>query len=301
MVAVATGHGSLDGEVSGRRRIEAEIWRTCGNPVAKSVNVTCAEKGRYVSVKLFSLCSDNKPDNLSDVSTERNFCARRVISDPPRERPSCGGGSCVMARLPAAQHRARAGSPLCGSGAGDFDARRDRPSPGRRLFLIFGGGRASIWNPRTLRWEEDRSVPRVPRQAWHTADQLADGRIAMIGGLSMDGPAHGQANALVLTLIWTPKTGAWDAGPSLLKARVAHASVVLPSSEILVIGGSMSAYDGRAFAPFLADVEAFNSIPLHNANRWPSRAPTTRRVCYPDWACHGDRGDGERRQTARLR
>ena len=122
--------------------------------------------------------------------------------------------------------------------------------------LIFGGGRASIWNPRTLRWEEDRSVPRVPRQAWHTAGQLADGRIVMIGGLSMDGPPHGQANALVLTLIWTPKTGAWNAGPSLLKARVAHASVVLPSNEILVIGGSMSAYDGRAFAPFLADVEA---------------------------------------------
>lgn len=122
--------------------------------------------------------------------------------------------------------------------------------------LIFGGGRASIWNPSTRRWEEDSSVPRVPRQGWHTASRLADGRIVMIGGLSLEGPARGQANALILTLIWTPSTGAWDEGPSLLKARVAHASVALPSGEILVIGGSTSAYSGRAFAPFLTEVEA---------------------------------------------
>jgi hypothetical protein len=121
--------------------------------------------------------------------------------------------------------------------------------------LVFGGGRASIWNPHTQRWDGDDTAPQAPRQAWHTATTLPDGRIVMIGGLSSDGPPRTQANALALTLFWTPATGVWTEGPSLLKARMAHAAVALPSNEVLVIGGSTSASAGRAFGPFLADAE----------------------------------------------
>ncbi|KAJ8135453.1 hypothetical protein OY671_011334, partial [Metschnikowia pulcherrima] len=78
----------------------------------------------------------------------------------------------------------------------------------------------------------------------------------MIGGLSADGPSRVQANASTSTAIWTPTTGAWDTGPALLKAHMAHAAVASPSNEISVIGGSTSASEKRAFAPFSADVEA---------------------------------------------
>ena len=144
-----------------------------------------------------------------------------------RRTPYCGGGVLrVMARLPAAQHGARAGSPLCGGVRSRGFRRAARPSS--PTWKTGASSSSEVVGPRSgtraLHWEEDHcAVPRVLRQAWHTADELADGRVAVgIGGLSMDGPVHGQANALVLTLIWTPRQAPGMPGPSLLKARVAH-------------------------------------------------------------------------------
>lgn len=121
--------------------------------------------------------------------------------------------------------------------------------------VVFGGGQAKIWNPGTRLWDDDRSVRQQPRRYLHTATQATDGRIVMVGGLDTDASSRRQENALGSTTIWNPGGNVWEAGPSLLTPRVAHAAVSLPSNEVLVTGGSSSAYEGRAFAPFLASVE----------------------------------------------
>lgn len=71
------------------------------------------------------------------------------------------------------------------------------------------------------------------RRAVHTATALADGRILLAGGCTLDSCEGVTATTELLD----PVTGTVEAGPDMLQARVGHGAVALPDGRVLVIGG----------------------------------------------------------------
>lgn len=89
--------------------------------------------------------------------------------------------------------------------------------------------------------------PVVDRAA-HTASLLPDGRVLITGGCTVDG--CGEATAT--TEIFDPGSGRFVEGPALLGPRDGHTATILPSGDVLLIGG----YSGEGEPP-LATAELF--------------------------------------------
>jgi hypothetical protein len=65
----------------------------------------------------------------------------------------------------------------------------------------------------------------------HTATLLADGRVLIAGGRSLQDPL------LATTELWDPTTEAFTPGPSLIAGRFGHTATRLADGRVLVIGG----------------------------------------------------------------
>jgi galactose oxidase-like protein len=65
----------------------------------------------------------------------------------------------------------------------------------------------------------------------HTATLLADGRVLIAGGRSLQDPL------LATTELWDPATEAFTAGPSLVVPRFGHTATRLADGRVLIVGG----------------------------------------------------------------
>jgi hypothetical protein len=82
----------------------------------------------------------------------------------------------------------------------------------------------------------------------YLATRLADGRVLLTGGTGADG------SILATAEILDPATGAFTVTGSMATARVKHAAALLPTGEVLVIGGS----DRRGYAARFATTELYD-------------------------------------------
>lgn len=147
------------------------------------------------------------------------------------------------------------------------DVRIAGPSPGGSLgstvtalpdggLFVFGGGTSRSWNSQASKWDNDVQAQQQTRRYWHTATTTTDGRVLLIGGLDSDGTQRQyQENALGSITLWQWQKKMWEVGPGLLTARVAHTASLLPSNDVLVVGGASSAQQGKAYGALLSSVE----------------------------------------------
>lgn len=70
------------------------------------------------------------------------------------------------------------------------------------------------------------------QRTYHTATQLADGRVLVVGG----SPAA-SGSALASAVIYDPATRSWSGAGTLTTARYQHTATLLPSGKVLVSGG----------------------------------------------------------------
>ncbi len=84
----------------------------------------------------------------------------------------------------------------------------------------------------------------------HTASLLPDGRVMLVGGLTL-------TTSLSAVTFYNPSTKAWSSGPNLQQARGLHAATTLPNGGVLVVGGYES-YDDLTNNMPLANGELFD-------------------------------------------
>lgn len=92
---------------------------------------------------------------------------------------------------------------------------------------------AEIYNPVTGAWQPTGNFS-VPREG-HTANLLPNGTVLVIGGRNYHRGSgwftHSSAE------IYDPRTGAWYSACTMRSPRVGHASIMLATGYVLVIGG----------------------------------------------------------------
>lgn len=86
---------------------------------------------------------------------------------------------------------------------------------------------AAIYDPRTGQWRS--AAPMAIPRARHAAAALSDGRVAVVGGMSMNPTASVE--------IYDPATNTWNAAAPLAQPRYDH-SAVFDGMRIYVLGGS---------------------------------------------------------------
>ena len=112
--------------------------------------------------------------------------------------------------------------------------------PGRKI-LVAGGfseknggslGTAEIYDPATDRWTFTRSPMNDHRELF-TATRLADGRVLLVGGLSL------KKRGTLATAEWyDPATDSFTVTPGTLSEdRFGQASALLPDGRVLIVGG----------------------------------------------------------------
>jgi hypothetical protein len=111
---------------------------------------------------------------------------------------------------------------------------------GRVLVLAGGPSRTSalVWDPTTDSFEPTGSLHQG-RAGGQTATLLPDGTVLVIGGSQVSIDEQGQTNvrASGSVEIWDPATGEFRDAPPLPEGRYDHTATLLPSGEIVVIGG----------------------------------------------------------------
>ena len=105
----------------------------------------------------------------------------------------------------------------------------------------------------------------IQARAGHTATILPDGRVLIVGGER----SRSNANSLSSAEIYDPRTNSWSSGPAMNLGRRGHTATVLPSGQILVVGGD-------TVQPGMP-ASATNSVELFDAatNTWRIGATTS--------------------------
>ncbi|HLI51606.1 MAG TPA: kelch repeat-containing protein, partial [Thermomicrobiaceae bacterium] len=109
--------------------------------------------------------------------------------------------------------------------------------PDGRIMVIGGAKQgetlatAELFNPTTNNWYS--AAPMTTPRSDASATILPDGRVLMAGG--RDNESTDQP--LASTEIYDPVTNSWSDGPPMTTAREDQAAVLLPSGEVLVVGG----------------------------------------------------------------
>jgi hypothetical protein len=97
---------------------------------------------------------------------------------------------------------------------------------------------AEIWDPAT--GVSTATGPLSTGRFQHTATLLSDGRVAVLGGQGFEVDEGALAPmALSSVEIWDPSTGAFSAARQLQRPRMAHAALLGPGDQVLVIGGDV--------------------------------------------------------------
>lgn len=125
-----------------------------------------------------------------------------------------------------------------------------------------------IYFPSEDRWR--RAAPMNQGRVFHAATLLQDGRVLVTGGGGYDASLHKVAT-LASTEIYDPATDRWEASSSMWFRRLGHASIRLPSGDVLVVGQE-SAEIFRAsserfeFGAFLPHPASFPTVLTQTAN-----------------------------------
>ncbi|MDT0347464.1 DUF6603 domain-containing protein [Streptomyces litchfieldiae] len=92
---------------------------------------------------------------------------------------------------------------------------------------------AELFDPATGTWAA--TAPMTEARTGHQAVPLPDGRVLVVGGALITGPAS--AAPLGHCEVFDPATGAWTPTGSLTAPRVGHQATALPDGTVLVTGG----------------------------------------------------------------
>ena len=99
---------------------------------------------------------------------------------------------------------------------------------------------AELYDPASNTWSAAASL--ATARAYHTATLMPSGQVLAVGGYS-DGQSGGyQASAE----LYDPASNTWRAAASLATARTSHTATLLPSGQVLVVGGYNGGYQASA-------------------------------------------------------
>jgi WD40 repeat protein len=119
---------------------------------------------------------------------------------------------------------------------------------------------AEIWDPATGAFSSAASL--ADGRFAHTSTLLPDGRVLVVGGISLSG--DGRPVTYASAELWEPATGAFSPAGSLLEGRYGHTSTLLPDGRVLILGGvafDAGSLDFRASAEMWEpDSESFGSV-----------------------------------------
>lgn len=107
---------------------------------------------------------------------------------------------------------------------------------------------AEIFDPATGQWAP--TGPLKKGRSFHTATNLIDGRVLVVGGLSPDGELDSAE-------IYDPATGAWELTGALPGPRGVHTAALLPDGQVLVAGGQVGA-SGSILSSILASAALYD-------------------------------------------
>ncbi len=118
-----------------------------------------------------------------------------------------------------------------------------------------------LYNPTTKSWSAGPAM--ITSRAFHTATVLPDGRVLVVGGFQRS-PLLTARNSAEL---YTPNAtiGSWALTPqAMATARYAHTATLLPSGEVLIVGGTDS-------------TTTYSSVELYNPStgQWTAKTPMT--------------------------
>ena len=174
----------------------------------------------------------------------------RLLADG---RVLISGGSLLIGGLPAAPE---AWNPVDGR----FSDGRDIPEADAPVGAVLGDARmfvveegaAGVWaaGPGGTRPAGQLTTPRGPGA---TATVLADGRVLVVGGQSIEGEER-----LSDAELWDPVTETFEVTGSLGHGRAHHAAAALPDGRVLVVGADDE--DGRSAEVFELSI-AEGSVP----------------------------------------
>ena len=106
-----------------------------------------------------------------------------------------------------------------------------------------------VWDPQTADFEP--AGPVGAGQSAHTATLLPDGRVLIVGGISVR-----TSRQRTSAEVWDPVTASFSPAGSLAEARSSHTAALLPDGRVLVVGGSYwdPSIEGGPIAITLAEV-----------------------------------------------
>jgi hypothetical protein len=134
---------------------------------------------------------------------------------------------------------------------------------------------AVLYDPATNTWSSAGTMSAT--RHLHTATLLADGRVLVVGGYTLEGDYQLPAGRTSVD-IYDPTAGTWTAAAPTNMPRMQHTATLLPSGRVLVIGGGGAVYtdfqsddDGDHWVTIPANVTAEVYDPGNGT--WTSTAP----------------------------
>jgi N-acetylneuraminic acid mutarotase len=118
------------------------------------------------------------------------------------------------------------------------------------------GGDAQLYDPRTDIWTSTGPMM-TPRRILGESVRLSDGRVLVVGGALAGDSAP---PILASAEIYDPASNAWTAAASLAQARYHYELVLLPSGQVLAVGGARD-WDSRwTGTSFVREIELYDPV-----------------------------------------
>jgi len=119
-----------------------------------------------------------------------------------------------------------------------------------------------LYDPATNRWSA--AAPMIQSRTRHTATLLRDGRVLVVGGLTVTLQAGGLfPSQLTSAEIYDPKADRWSLTAPTDEHRLGHTATLLSDGRVLVAGGQSDS------GTFLKSTEIYDPV----QDRWVSAAP----------------------------